>query len=566
MLATSLWGQGPVHEIQDLSFEILTRATRLSKRGKDAVRALFNQCGRKVAPFAYTLMNPAFSWANVAEGLGGKTLGELSDFTEDILKLLAGFQTVPGLEDWNVRQGKAKLIRFGLSGDQADGIIRLEHELGHFPLATFLRDWFSAHPERERYIFRHGFAVWEATEPEDLGTMGERLSVTRERLRQIRVRLAQELATMLDGLSLPGPCPYPVLSPDCAALTNKEEDTSFTADFLRYAIGLAFNDLSLVGSPLESFFVKLRGEAEDSFVAAIPSVLARQYDFNAFLAEMEAVNGRKRLETTRWELPSETGEITETAAMLALLRYGWKTEEGELVIPPNAEKNRSDIMEDIIRSAGRPLTIEEIAEEYVRRYPDRKTDRSRIQGNIHVNPRIVPMGRTGVYSLSEWNTGAERGGTIRSFVRECLDNSESHLVPAKEVYEYVRRFRPSSTDTNILSNLMLETEKSFLLVWKEDIPYLTYTSDGIPEGYRKYYRAFEGVRSSEESMEQLNRFVSRFGRMPRVCADSEETRLARFLSKVRGFRRRGLLKEEDRVALQAIESRLDGGVLQLELF
>ena len=566
MQATSLWGDGPVHEIQDLSFEILTRASRLPKRGKDAVLALYNQCGRKVAEFAYTLLDPAFSWESVAGGLGGKTLGELSDFSKDILKLLSEYQTVPGLEDWVIRQGKAKLIRYGLSEEQADGIIRLEYELGHFPLASFLRDWFSSRPERESYIYRHGFAFWEAADPEDLGAMGAHLSVTRERLRQIRVRLAKELSTMLEGLSLPEPCPYPVLSPDCAALTNAQENTGFTADFLRYAIGSAFNDQSLVGPPLEAFFVKLRGEVEDPFVAAIPITLARQYDFNAFLADIELVNGRKRLETIRWVLPSETTEITEMAAKLAFLHYGWKTEEGELVIPPNAEKNRSDIMEDIIRSAGRPLTIEEIAEEYARRYPDRKTDRSRIQGNIHVNPRIVPMGRTGVYSLSEWNTGTERGGTIRSFVRECLDNSESHLVPAREVYEYVRRFRPSSTDTNILCNLMLETEKSFLLVWKEDIPYWTYTSNGIPEGYRKYNRAFEGARSTAESMEQLNRFVSRFGRMPRVCADPEETRLARFLSKVRGLRRRGLLKEEDRVALQAIESRLDGGALQLELF
>ncbi len=90
-------------------------------------------------------------------------------------------------------------------------------------------------------------------------------------------------------------------------------------------------------------------------------------------------------------------------------------------------------MEDIIRVAGHPQTIDEIASGYARRYSGRNADWNKIRANMQSNPRIVPIGRSGVYSLAVWTSGKARGGTIRSFVREYLDNSETHIVPTREV-------------------------------------------------------------------------------------------------------------------------------------
>ena len=198
--------------------------------------------------------------------------------------------------------------------------------------------------------------------------------------------------------------------------------------------------------------------------------------------------------------------------------------------------------------------LDEIAEEYAKRYPNRATDPTRIRANMQGNPRIVPIGRSGVYSLAEWNTGKARGGTIRSFVRECLDNSDTHIVPAREVYEYVRQFRPSSTDENIITNLMLESEKTFRIIWKDGISYLNYSTGPIPEGYKQITRSFTERRSFQESIALLDKFISLHGRMPRICEDPEQTRLARFLSNLRSLRRRNLLPKEEMEELQRVES------------
>ena len=562
----SLWADSPVGHIQDLVPEILEMASSLSKRGQDAFRALYAQCAGDVATLAYTLMDPHFSWDNSHDRLGGKTLAELAVFSSGILALLEGHKDTPGMEEWDTYQKKARIGKYGITGKVGEYLLQLEQSLGYFPVTAFVQAWLSSREERERYIYSQAFDFWQEGRDKTLTEMAGHLGITGERARQIRVRLFKELTVFLQGLMIGGDCPYDCLDINLADKVNKAEGTAFNANFIRFIIGNAYKTLMVVGNTEESLVVKFKGGTDDAFVATIPKAMADFFDYNAYLSVIETLNARKRLDPQREPLPEGSTEVKDLCSVLAFLRYGWERENDFLILPPNADKNRSDIMEDIIRDAGRPLSIEEIMQEYARRYPDRKTDRLKIRGNIQVNPRIVPHGRTGVYSLAEWTDGSARGGTIRSFVRECLDGSESHIVPSKEVYEYVRRFRPASSDENILCNLMLESEKSFRILWKDGISYLSYSAEDIPEGYQQHVRSQSERRSFSESIGLIDNFISRHGYMPKVCDNPEETRLARFLSNIRSQRRKGQLTEEELSELIRLESKLDGGIIQLELF
>lgn len=566
MDGVSLWAESPVGHIQDLASEILEKASHLSKRGRDAFKALYAQCAEDVATLAYTLLDPLFSWENSHDRLGGKTIAELAGFSSEILALIKAHKDAPGLEEWDTYQKKARIGKYGITGDEGDSLLQLEQSLGYFPVAAFVGAWLSSREERERYIYCHAFAFWKDAQDESMAEIAKHLGVTGERARQIRVRLFKELTAFLKSLAIEGDCPYNCLDNNLADTVNKAEGTAFSANFIRFIFGCAYTNLTVVGNAEDSLVVKQRGGAEDAFVAAIPKELTDKFDFNAYFSEIGSLNAERRLDPRRKRLPEDSPQVRDLCATLASLRYGWVRENDFLILPPNVDKNRSDIMEDIIRDAGRPLSMDEIMQEYARRYPDRETNRLRIQGNIHVNPRIVPQGRTGVYSLAEWTDGSARGGTIRSFVWECLDASENHIVPSKEVYEYVRRFRPTSTDENIICNLLLESEKSFRILWKDGVSYLSYSAEDIPEGYKQSVRSQSERRSFQESVDLIDRFISRQGCMPKVGEDPEETRLARFLSHIRSLRRKGLLTEEEMQELSKLESRLDGGVIQLELF
>lgn len=565
-MSSSLWSESPVAHIQDLSVEILSRASSLSKRGKDAFRALYSQCGEDVATLAYTLMAPDFSWADYHPGIGGITLEELTAFSASILELVRRCKDAPGLEQWDIYEKKFRLSRYGIAPDRADELLQAQRALGYFPVVALTLAWLSSGDERDYYIFRHGFAIWEDACEEPLAAIAAHLGITAERCRQIRKHLFGELADFLQTIETDGPCPYDCLDGNVQSVVNEAEGTAFTADFIRFILGSSYPELTVIGDAEVSFLVKLKGGTDDAFVAAIPQGPAQEADFNAFLDGIEAKNVEKRTEVQYYPLPDSSPQARNLAATLARLRYGWTEEGGQLVIPTNADKNRSDIMENIIRDAGRPLSMEEIIKEYARRYPDRTTDPAKIRGNMQVNPCIVPIGRSGVYSLAEWRDGSARGGTIRSFVRECLDSSETHIVPTQEVFDYVRRFRPTSSNENIVTNLMLETEKSFRVIWKGDISYLSYSTEPIPEGYRQLTRTVTERRSFEESIALVDRFISRNGYMPKVCDDPEQTRLARFLTTQRSLRRRGLLTQEEISEFNRIESKANGGCVQLELF
>lgn len=562
----TLWSEKSIENIQELEVEIIDWASSLSKRGKDAFLALYHQCNANVATMAHTLMAPDFSWTSYHQGIGGKTLDELTTFTKDILGLVGRHKGASGLDDWELVEEKCRLLRCGITEEDAEKLQQSERRLGYFPVVAFVQAWLSSRNERDRHIYRHGLAIWEDAQEEPLASMAEDFDITAERCRQIRNRLFEELSDYLHTIETEGPCPYDCLGKDLASKVNQAEGTAFTADFIRFILGSTYPHLTVVGGHQDSFFVKLKGGTEDTFVAAIPRALSETFDFNSFLTAAQTRNTEKRTKTQYLQLPEWDLEAKELACALAGLRYGWTSENGSLVIPPNADKNRSDIMEDIIRDAGHPLTIDEIAGEYARRYPNRSTDKTKIRANMQGNPKIVPIGRSGIYSLSEWDSGQTRGGTIRSFVRECLNNSGTHIVPSKEVYEYVRRFRPNSSDENIITNLMLETDKPFRIIWKDDVSFLSYSADPLPDGYKQITRTFTEKRSFEESIALLDDFISHFGYMPKVCDDPEQTRLARFLSNIRSLRRHGLLPQEEMEELQRIENKVNGGCIQLELF
>ncbi|MBQ0081306.1 MAG: helicase associated domain-containing protein [Alistipes sp.] len=561
----SLWSNSPIEHIQDLAYVITGRATSLSKRGKDAFYTLYQRCDENVATLAYTLITKDFSWSTYHHNIGEKTLNELKSFAEDIIELINAHKSIPGLEEWDIYKKKCKLSGY-ISVDETEKILQMERSLGYFPVAALVHAWITSSNERDYFFYRHGFSIWKDAQEKQLASIAEQHGIVYERCRQIRNDLFSKLVVFLRTIKIDNPCPYNFLDKELDCVVNEVEHTAFNANFIRFILGSSYQSLHVVGDTERSLLVKMKGGTDDAFVAAIPRQISENYDFNSFLASIETRNAEKRTEVQYLPLPEWSQNAKDIAVALASLRYGWAENEGKLQIPPNANKNLPDIMEDILRDAGHPLTIDEIIEEYAKRYPYKKAYPTIIRASMQRNPRIVPIGRSGVYSIDDWNSGKERGGTIRSFVREYLDKNDTRIVPVKEVSEYVLQFRPTTTDKNIITNLMLETDKSFRIIWKDGISYLNYSSDPIPEGYKQYTNPFSERRSFEENIALLDQFISLNGKAPKVCKDPNQTRLARFLSNLKSSYRRGLLSQDRVEELQRVESKINDDCIQLELF
>ena len=95
-----------------------------------------------------------------------------------------------------------------------------------------------------------------------------------------------------------------------------------------------------------------------------------------------------------------------------------------------------------------------------------------MSGNVLRSPSIIAIGRTGRYTLKEWNKGVRRGGTIRLFVREYLKSQPDLTAPVSDVVDYVLQFRPTTNRSSIISNLQLDRKGSFIFSEKEGVRYI----------------------------------------------------------------------------------------------
>lgn len=290
----TLWSEKSIEHIQELEVEIIDRASSLPKRAKDAFLALYHQCNADVATMAHALMAPDFLWTSYHQGIGGKTLDELTTFTKGILELVGRHKGAAGLGDWELVEEKCRLLHYGITEEDAEKLLQSERTLGYFPVVAFVQAWLSSKNERDRHIYRHGLAIWEDAQEESLASMAEQFDITAERCRQIRNHLFEELSDYLHTIETEGPCPYDCLDKDLASKVNQAEGTAFTADFIRFILGSVYPHLTVVGAPQDCFLVKLKGGTEDAIVAAIPRTLAETFDFNSFLTAAQTRNTEKR--------------------------------------------------------------------------------------------------------------------------------------------------------------------------------------------------------------------------------------------------------------------------------
>ena len=139
---------------------------------------------------------------------------------------------------------------------------------------------------------------------------------------------------------------------------------------------------------------------------------------------------------------------------------------------------------------------------------------------------------------------------------EYLDALDNPIAKADDVCEYVRRFRPESSDGSISSNLMQESNRKFVVLQKEGVRYFGYSG----RDYGPMYRIIVGERplkrSTEESMRLLEEFILANGHFPYGNdANEEEYRLYRFVGNRRSAYKRGALQEQEAEDWKTFENR-----------
>lgn len=528
---------------------------------------LMESCNGSVLDFYLKVIGASHTTAKF-QGLNASKSRELLDTFKSLIPqidaFLAGAKTGPAV------MYNSQLHKLNLTDEQRDNIVSITEKSGHFPLFTAINYLMSKMDDRKFEIARRGLNTVYGQAVQDLNDIAPSLSISRERVRQLRDSCLDDLlsyprtifrAGLLDDYVYTAQSEYDFKH------IRSEEGVEFSNEYITICIAISNPDLHVVGDTRKAL-LKTSGTVRRLYL--VPTRIHRLFDFEKFLLAVEEMLKEKRFYPYRDDLEifvrglikksvseEDFYDIVKECRQILLKGYPDNIINSQIYFPANARKTIPYLIEDILREFNRPMTAEEICEQLNQRYPDLEQIPSKIGPNALRNSNIVAVSRSSTYALAEWNYTEKRGGTIRDIVEEYLNSLIEPIASLSDICEYVAKYRDNVKESSVKSNLLAESSNKFSLFYKGDVMYIGYSDYTFDESYVLQEKR-QRRRSFKDSVALLEKFILDNHRFPYSSGVSaEEIRLSRFLGVCKANIRKGLLGPDEQAAIERIESEYE---------
>ena len=469
-----------------------------SVRVKNAFLEFLREHNNSLLDLYADITDPSFEPGSV-KNIGRGSVEEIKRLFDSVKVFLEGFSDEQSVTDALTGFHSKTLDDVQIPTDSQEGIQTLQATLGHFPLFAAISAYFDGLEGDARTIIDGCINMHEGQTLPDRAEVALELNVTPERIRQRRNKLVYSLEDYFASYRSHGfvdKCPYDIQMRHINEEINATEGTNFNLNFINWVLASTFEEVTLLGDVVKA----ITGYYEkECFLSLVPTGLCQYMDFTAFIEDIEAYLAEKRIDEVKVDLQNlikchlktqycedEMPAIETACRSILFLHYPVEVDFGQVIFRPNARKNNPIVLEEIIRAAGHPLTLEEIFDEFVYQYPERYTEMNSLRGSINKNPNIIPIGRTSTYSLVEWEGRGVRGGSIRQIVVGFLREHEPTLATLSEITEHVCKFRPTTDEYSILTNLSLEKSGLFSFFFKEGVRYIGLSENIYPIEFFPY--------------------------------------------------------------------------------
>lgn len=391
-----------------------------------------------------------------------------------------------------------------------------------------------------------------------LEEVGNIFDVTRERIRQIRLKGLTDLDESLKALIYFFSEDLYVgwsfeeeglitMSNSIVSQLNRKYEVNFSKDFLTYLFSIASDRHSIIPNVNVSFLARLQSQNTSSFnnFYLINKEQSKKLDFNSMISDVKTRKNERIEETYSLnfdnylrkflhagiDLDDELIKICEKVIMqeanIFINIYN------ELEFQRNVVKTVPDYAYEILKEIGRPAKISYMYELLLEKYPDFDRPENTFRGCFNLDNRFVPIGRQSVWGLKEWEDEREdfMGGSMLEIAENILQNSE---VPMhiSEISNEIAKYRDID-EARLMSNLRYNNKRGFIFFAKQYV--------GLKS--KKYTDDFDILkkdnRTWEESYLKLSEFVNRNNRLPRANDDDQSARLYRWY----GIQKRRYLDE-----------------------
>lgn len=502
------------------------------------------------------------------QGLNASKSRELLDVFKSLLPQIDAF--LDGAKTGPAVMYNSQLHKLNLTDEQRNNIVSFTERYGHFPLFAAINCLMSKMDDRKFEIAQKGLNIVYGQAVQDLIDIAPTLSISRERVRQLRDNCLDDLLSYPKTIFRAGllnDYTYAVQSEYDFKHIRSEEGVDFSNEYITICVAIANPDLHVVGNIRKSL-LKTSGTVRRLYL--VPTRIHKIFDFEKYLLAVEEMLKEKRFYPYRDDLETfvrglikksvseeDFYDIVKECRQILIKGYPDNIINSQIFFPANARKTIPNLIEDILRESNRPMTAEEICDQLNQRYPDLEQIPSKIGPNALRNSNIVAVSRSSTYALVEWNYTEKRGGTIREIVEEYLNSLMEPVATLSDICEYVAKYRENVKESSVKSNLLAEASNKFSLFYKGDVMYIGYSDYTFDESYVLQEKR-QGRRSFKDSVALLEKFIQDNHRFPYSSGVSaEEKRLSRFLGVCKTNIRKGLLEPEEQAAIERIESEYE---------
>lgn len=533
--------------VDDLLPIVEEKISTLSTRAQRAVSSLFISKSYSLTKVYQTISSASFNPMSV-KSVGAGTVSEIMQFLDSLCKYLEPFKDEASV---NAALRQYKYAGLLIPESTLDALLLQQKDIGYFPLFALIDAYTSGLDEDSKLLLDNCIRMRPYTVIVDKKDLAVQLNLTRERVRQKVVKLLDSLSTYFKYLrqfDFVEHNPYPYQMRYVNEDINRVEGTNFSLEFVNWVLGTLFSqDVTLIGNvdkTLTSYYEK------GDYLCLVPTELCKYCNFKGFIGDVDALVDTKRMDDEPVSLHNLIAsnlkvkkdyceeyypEIEYACRSIIYVHYKLDIDYGNIIFKANAYKPLPDIIYDLIRTNGSPMTAEQIADEVNFNYPDRDVNPKSIGQNALRHSGVVAIGRSSTYTLSEWHDGEFRGGTIRGIVAECLRQNEPTIVSFKKVVAYVKQYRPTTNEKNVMSNITLEQTGAFTFYFNKGKRYLGLTDNqcNYPIDYFPVINDSKNPEANSVWYPKMYQFVKKNGHFPFTGYSEEETKLNRFWAKQR---------------------------------
>jgi hypothetical protein len=405
---------------------------------------------------------------------------------------------------------------------------------GHFPMFWILEKQLENDNSRDIDALKKTFKIYRNQKPLLLTEFATEYSISRERVRQIRKHVYEDLFHResvffrdMNDWQFYKPCfKDAIWQEDMPSYIN--EECNLSDEFILHILSslLYYDNYTLYGG-IDSKYKKNHWHN----VFLIKNDFAEIFDFDKFktdFKEMQLNNKTEYLLDIQnfvadcgcWKkrVPDAIDNIVNITK--DILRYEFQIypeTDGRVKIFAYKKKTLSDIVYDILKNNANPMHLLEIFAEFKRIYPEHHySDPTQLRPCLLKHESISYRNRKSIYVLKEWTH--VKFGTIRNCVMEFLAQKRSPQS-AKSITNYVLQYFPETNNASVRTSMFNDTQQRFVFFNNElfGLSHKTY--------HPKYKRTENSLMPFTQRLSDLENFIVANGHFPFASSKNRSERI-----------------------------------------